>query len=237
MKRYFLFYFFVIFVSISEFSLILWPVVAINKTRSVVAIEDSTISADDPISNFGGDIQLQIGYEFDWLEAFIKFDLSDIPKDFNKAILKLEWTYLSIIIVLEIYETSSNWSEYSITWDNAPQERILIASGIVENRVLSYEITEALTVDQDWFSICLTSYTSHWICIASRECSSVYNPPRIVFYTNINNFSISFTNVVIGLIIGIIFTGILGLFIHKRYYKNSREKREKLINHNLISNV
>ena len=209
-------YLFILFVINSEFSLILSPIVALNKTRSIVATEDATIRAQDPTSNFGGNPELQIGYELDWLEAFIKFDLLSAPKDFKKAVLKLEWTYLSIIIVLEIYQTSTNWSEYSITWDNAPQERISITSGIVDyNGILRYEITEVLLEDQDSCSICLTSFTSHWIYIASRECSSEYNPPRVIFHFDDNALPSIFLSIVIGLVASCI----LGLILYQIYYK------------------
>ena len=198
----------------SEFSLFLNPFVR-EDSKSLIAIEDATISANEPTNNFGEDIRLKVGIEVDVLEAFIKFDLSKAPRDYNRIILKLEITDISSSGYLEFYETNTSWSEYTITWDNAPQQEVRVASGFIYTvGNINFELTEDILINQNMYSFCVT-FSSQKIEITSRECTKEYTPPKIVIYFNTSNLSNIFTSI----FVGIITSAILGLVLHRIYYR------------------
>ncbi|MFX1281665.1 MAG: DNRLRE domain-containing protein [Promethearchaeota archaeon] len=201
----------------SEFSLIFNSFGEIE-TKIIIATEDATVSANEPNNNFGDENQLQVGIEFDVLEAFIKFDFSNAPKKIEEAFLELEVNRFATYNSLEIYETPTNWSEYTITWNTAPEPGIRVAYAFIGGlRIYSFDITKALLGDQDSFSFCLT-YPYQWIGIASRECSSEYSPPQIIFFFAVDAFPTIFTSI----FVGIITASILGLILHKIYYKKEK---------------
>lgn len=220
MKRNLLRKIIIFWVILLQISLVLNPGIGLKETESITAVEDATIDAFETTLNYGNESHLEVGLGYDWLEALIKFDLSNSPEDFYKAELKLEFTSFShfdtITSLLEIYETTTNWSEYTITWENAPSHGVLITSGYVaEVGMYSFQITEAvLGILINW-SICFTSDTEDWIRIASKQCSSSYYPPRIIFYYNTSDLP----TLLVGIIVSLVGLSIIVVVLYKRYSK------------------
>ncbi|MFX1419429.1 MAG: DNRLRE domain-containing protein [Promethearchaeota archaeon] len=175
--------------------LLFLPPISLDNQKAITATANATIDEYNPDSNNGGSSALKIGYwildkyggsqrpeESFWI-SYIKFDLSDAPTNFNKAELKLEFLFVVTADILEIYETSSLWSEYSITWNNAPSNGDLIAKSYVsEEIVYSFNVTDLIGEISGSWSICLTLNDSNWMLLASRQCYSEYEPPQIIFY-------------------------------------------------------
>ncbi|UCC20344.1 MAG: DNRLRE domain-containing protein [Promethearchaeota archaeon] len=176
--------------------LLFLPQIPIEEQISITAIENATIDEYNPDSNFSADTDLKIGYwildkyggsqlpeESFWI-SYIKFDLSDAPTNFVNAELKLEFLFVEAAELLEIYETSSLWSEYAITWNNAPSNEDLLAESYVyEENVYSFDVKSIVEENAGYWSICLALNDSNWMLLASRKCYSEYEPPQIIYYT------------------------------------------------------
>lgn len=82
---------------------------ASTPVKPLTAIEDATIILEQPANNNGGEVILQVGYYGNWLEAYIKFDLSKAPNNFQKAEIHLEFPYIEVPMWVYLYETSADW--------------------------------------------------------------------------------------------------------------------------------
>lgn len=197
------------------------PALAFDRTKSIIAVQDSTIDAYNSNSNYGGDESLEVGHFVDWLKSFIKFDLSEAPENFHTAELRLEFSYIEATSVLSVYETSSQWSEYSITWNNAPAEGgIVISSQIAEEVIYVIDITDDIEGETGYYSLCLTSSNTHWLIIASRQCYSWYDPPTIVF-----TYTVSDLPFIIGGVVAVVVIGTIIIVIV--YSKANKKKKQK----------
>lgn len=196
------------------------PVMALKGKESFEAIADATVEASYPTSNYGGAILLYVGHFNDWLEAYIKFDLSDAPHSFLKAELQLDFTYVEAHSLVYCYETSTNWSEYTITWESAPSHGAIV--GIVNiSDEIAYKIdmTEELQNKSGLWSVCLASPNMNWLNLISRE-TSLYEPPQ-VFYT----YEISVLPIIRSTIVVVgCFGGILGLAFYIKYRKDRHDE-------------
>ncbi|MFW9973189.1 MAG: DNRLRE domain-containing protein [Candidatus Odinarchaeota archaeon] len=208
------------------------PPISIEDQKSIIAIANATIDEYNPDSNDGGDSVLEIGYrilekyggsqrpeESYWI-SYIKFDLSDAPNSYDRVELKLEFIFIEATDFLEIYATSSLWSEYLITWNNAPSNGDLIAENYVsEEIVYSFNVADLIEEKSGFWSICLILNDSNWMLLASRQCYNEFNPPQIIYYYMTTVFP-SIRD--LGLTIILIIT-ILGFVILYSYWKRKRE--------------
>lgn len=213
-----------------NFLFFLSPATARIETKSAIAIADSTIIQNLPTTNYGDYYELDIGwYSGDpntWMETFIKFDLSDKPNDLYKAELKLEFQHVSGPANIELYETSSNWYENSITWNNAPLYGLYILSQLITNEeIYTFDVSTPVEYNNGYWSICLTTFFTesefHWLYIASRENGDLfYTPPTIIFYYEVSDLPIILT--IVGIVVAVGVSGGLGYF----YYKKRKKLRD-----------
>lgn len=196
------------------------------QTKTITTVEDSTLDQYNPDSNYGGDSSLEIGYFIDWLEACIKFELSNKPNNVIAAELRLDFYSIEATTILEIYDMSSSWNELSITWNNAPPYGAFLGSFIVyQEAIYTIDITEEIESESGLWSICLTTNDPNWLLVASRECYSWQEPPKIEFTYEVSNLPI-IIGAIIGTVIGVAVVAIIIVVIIKK--KKSRETVEPL---------
>ncbi|MFX0035168.1 MAG: DNRLRE domain-containing protein [Candidatus Hermodarchaeota archaeon] len=208
-----------ILIIFSHLSIFWVPVLGRKETKTAVAIADATIDQYNPNSNYGGGISLEIGYFLEWLEACIKFDLSDKPAKTRKAELRLDFWYIEATTTVEIYDISSSWNEYTITWNNAPYYGEFLGEFTVyQDGIYIIEITDIIEFEAGQWSICLTAEEQNWLMLSSRE--SFGDPPKIVF-----TYEVSDLPIIIGVlvVIGIVAAIAIGGYTYTKKQKLRKE--------------
>ena len=196
-------------------------------TKTITTVADSTLDQYNPDSNYGGDPSLEIGYFIEWLEACIKFDLSNKPNNVIFAELNLDFYSIEASTIIEIYDMSSSWNELSITWNNAPPYGAYLESFIVSQEgIYVIDITEHIESESGFWSICLTANAANWLFLASKECYSWQEPPKISF-----TYEVSYLPIILGAvlvtIIGVAVVSLIIVVIIKK--KKSRETVKPLL--------
>lgn len=170
------------------------PIPRIHKT--VVPIEDAFVRSSVPKFNYGKEQELLAGYDSlnnESYQSFFKFVLpSDIQQNPKKLTAKLKLYFKQqTSINLNIYETTNDWSEEGITWDNQPEVVSLIKNISIENAVgyreidLSEKVLQWINDSAEQKSILITSEDNDFARFSSREFSSKpsleieYNDPTI----------------------------------------------------------
>ncbi len=204
------------------------PVMGLDRTKTITTVADATLEQYNPDSNYGGDSSLEIGYYYGWLEACIKFDLSNKPNNVIAAELRLDFYYVgATTTTVEIYDMSSSWYELSITWNNAPYYGAYLKNFVVyQDAIYVIDITEHIESESGLWSICLTTNDPNWLMLASKECYSWQEPPKIIFTYKVSNLPI-IIGAIIGTVIGVaVVSLIIVVVIIKK--KKSQETVEPL---------
>lgn len=210
-KKFLLFY--IIILNLSLFTL---PILAVEEQKSFEAIADSTVEAYYPTTNYGGAIILYVGHFNNWLETYIKFDLSNTPSTFRKVELQLEFTYVEASSWVYCYETSTDWGEYTITWENAPSHGTVLGSvNVTEEIIYKIDITDDLQNKSGLWSVCLASPDMNWLNLVSRE-TFLYDPPQVIYTYEVSVLPIIMSTIAI---IGF-FGGVLGIAFYIKYRKD-----------------
>jgi hypothetical protein len=91
-------------------------------------VEDTYVSQYEPSANYGGTSSLDVSYSDNMFilnkNAFLKFDLSQIPSNANIENASLH-VYTSALVtqtqtILVLYCPSNSWQELALTWNNMP---------------------------------------------------------------------------------------------------------------------
>jgi len=180
-----------------NFLLILSPALALEDSKSFIALEDATVYKNNPDINYGGENALKVGYSTNWIESYIKFDLSDAPANFTRVGLRIEIISFEANNSLRVFKTGNGWGEFNITWNDRPSKEIGISGGkITEDGIyvldltLGFDYSSTLTLESQYWSICLDSRDNNSIGMASKQCDNKYNPPVLIFYYNVSNIPI-----------------------------------------------
>ena len=191
-------------------------------TRTIDAVEDSTVHNLWPNQNQGGTITLRVDHIYDSKhEVVIKFDLSTISDIFYEAQFGFEVESLGGPINISIYEMESTWTEMGVTWNNVPPLGTHITDLYIDDTVF-YLINITIyagfvfLAQLESLSLRLTTNEapseSNWVKIVSRETSYYNSPaqrPQIRFYDTISEPLIGI-NLSIFITIGII-SGVIGI--------------------------
>jgi PKD repeat protein len=106
-----------------------------QQTSILSPVGDSWVEAEFPNDNHGSDTSLRVRSDSRTRRSYLRFDLSSIPtgKSITSVKLYLYCTYADANPSVEIYvhETGDDWSESTITWNNAPVVGALITSASV----------------------------------------------------------------------------------------------------------
>ena len=118
------------------------------------------------------------------------------------------------------YETSTDWNEYTITWENAPSHGTVVGSVNASEEILyKIDITDDLRNISGLWSVCLASPDMHWLNLISRE-TSLNEPPQIIYTYKLSAIPIIRSTIVVGGFFG----GILGLAFCIKYRKDRHEE-------------
>lgn len=183
---------------------------ALEDNKSFISIADSFIDEGDPDANFGGFTYLNVGYSNNWTKSFIKFDLLNAPFNFHKAELRIGFISVENSSLLEIHETDTGWSEYSITWNNSPLFGDSIASetipeGIQLFKHIKFDITDDLENVTGYWSIGLASSNVSLLKIAPKEHAPA---PIIMFYYQTSDL-LMFGKITLVASIGLVIVGVV----------------------------
>ena len=98
-------------------------VVYLNITFNITPSDDAYVYQRYPTRNYGSSYSLWVGYYYGYEYTFLKFNLSEIPKDaiVTNATLYLYAykVYRTPVVGVHFVENDS-WSENTITWNNMP---------------------------------------------------------------------------------------------------------------------
>ncbi|MFX1278402.1 MAG: type II CAAX prenyl endopeptidase Rce1 family protein [Promethearchaeota archaeon] len=213
--------FLIISIIISNFMLILSPVLALEESISFIAIEDATVDKNNPDTNYGGENDLKVAHGTNWYESFLKFNLTGVPDNFTRAVLKVKIISFEANNTLRVFRTGNEWSEFNITWNNRPSKEI----GILPPRKITKKGTylidltfgfdyamlgypSTLLLESLIWSICINTNDDNTISMASKQGDNRYFPPKLIFYYEVSNIPIFWggtigTLIIIGVILGV----------------------------------
>ena len=124
--------------------------VQVNAQLSPIADAYVNGAAASASLNYGTDVALRVKKGSTAIysrKTFIKFDLSSVsPSDTLKnAVLKLNVTTFPKVMNIQVLQTTDNWTETGITWNNAPASGTLIYSRQINGTgVYTWDISDYL---------------------------------------------------------------------------------------------
>lgn len=127
---------------------------------------------------------------------------------------------------VEIYETTSSWSENTITWSNAPSHGILLKYILIpQEPILIIDLTDSLEDESNLlWSIHLATDDLNYVYFSSRQYWTLldYKPPEIIYHYKVSDLPI-----IIGVIVGIGVVSIVGGLIYVKHRKKRKEIIER----------
>ncbi|MFX1426282.1 MAG: type II CAAX prenyl endopeptidase Rce1 family protein [Promethearchaeota archaeon] len=201
--------------------LILSPALALEESKSFIAIEDATVNKSNPDTNYGGEDDLKVAHNTDWYESFIKFNLTGAPSNFTRVVLKMKIISFEANNTLRIFKTGNEWGEFNITWNNRPSKVIGCHTyrKITKKGTHLFDLTfrfdfaiygypSTLLLKSLIWSICLNTNDDNTISIASKQGDNRYFPPKLIFYYEVSNIPIFLggtigTLIILGVILGV----------------------------------
>ncbi len=231
-----------IIITISIIEPILFTSFTLGYNREVIIMtdRDSYVSSgwfldnyDARDSNYGGRDWFFIGNSFGLKESYFHFNLTIIPSDAKILTAKIHFYLYSVEETLDIQacQTSCDWEEYSITWDDKPTHGVNISAlKVPANGNYQIDVSEYLTGKE--ISICLYTLKPHKKCDCqgyTREATKTQDevPHLLISYEIPNKFDILFNTLLTIILIAIIIsTSNLFLIIRKKK-KQRKEFEEK----------
>ena len=205
-----------------------------ERTKRIYTDRDTYIDSYSVDSNYGGKDylcigELIIGYD----HTFLHFDLSEIPEVFTKVYLSLDFYHLSETIDISIYSTLSSWTEYGLTWTNAPSEGSLVSHfvDIAEENVYHfgiYNFMESWNSNEISFIVKEFDYSeTGYIQLSSKEGAYFNNDkPHLLFYYEVEIEDVNLL-IPIFLIVGVAITvGIVIVLVKKSKTRKITESME-----------
>ena len=159
---------------------------------------DAFISANNPNSNYGGNVSLAVQSGGGGL-TLIRFNLASIPNGvtagmLNNAMLRLYVSGFTTAGTFDVYLVTSSWSENSVTNASAPLLGKLVASNIsvpasAKNNFIEVDVSSALSA---WLSgttnygleLVPSSGSSISVTFTSKEAASVSHEPALLYSFN-----------------------------------------------------
>ena len=132
--------------------LVLFSIISVQVNAQLIPVADAYVNgaAASATLNFGTDAALRVKKGSSAIycrKTFIKFDLSNIsPSDTLKyAVLKLNVTTFPKVMNIQVLQTTDNWTETGISWNNAPASGSLVYSRqITGTGMYSWDISDYL---------------------------------------------------------------------------------------------
>jgi hypothetical protein len=137
------------------------PIVRGDLPRTLYATADADVLQGSPNTNFGDSKSLWVGYDHcvpqKVARGLIKFDVSAIPAgtSITQATLRLylgsSCDYANRSHTVQVYRTSGNWAEMSVTWNSKP--------GYAEG----YGSSSLRSLGWGWYSFDVTGLVQGWV--------------------------------------------------------------------------
>jgi hypothetical protein len=166
---------------------------------------DAEVLQGYPTSNYGASSDMRVGYD-DYLNpdgqivrGLVRFDLSSLPTGatIDSATLRVylvaSWDYPDYTRTCTAYRIPSDWSESTVTWDNAPSPAEAYGSTGVTHGVWGWYSFDVTDLVRAWYNGTYTNrgimlrgpeYSgtdSSWKAFSTKEGS--YQPQLVVDYT------------------------------------------------------
>lgn len=205
----------------------------VETTKTIYTDRDTYIDSYNGDSNYGGKNYLFIGDHFSGYDhTFLHFDLSEIPEVCTKAYLSLDFYYISETIDISIYTTGNDWSEYGLTWINAPSEGSLVShfAEIAEGKVYQFNISnfmESWSLNEISFIVKEFDYSeTGYIQLSSKE-GAYYDADKphllISYEEEVEDFDPLF--IIFIIVGGIITIGIVVFLVQKSKTRKIKENQ------------
>ena len=129
-----------------------------DQTITTVAEKDSYVSSYYPTSNYGGASWLIFGnYILGWNEAYLFFNFSDKPTNWENAEISIDMYSVSETFNVTVSLINDTWDEYTINWLNKPLHREIITTfTVAEGKIYKINITDYIA-GRNNISICLNA--------------------------------------------------------------------------------
>jgi len=125
--------------------------------------------------------------------TYIQFDITSLPSELDRAILRLRCTNLGGTIEVSIKEVTASWSESGLTWNTKPTQnevRYDVVSISASSAFYDFDITELY---KKWKSgnnyglaVCINS-GSNFATFASEDHATTAYRPRLIIVSNSGN--------------------------------------------------
>lgn len=122
-----------------------------QNSKELTAIEDATVHIKSRDANYGGEDKIEVKRSGRIINAFVKFDISGHEASINKAIMKLYCVGMENTDVstgIDVYATENDWSEKTLTYNNAPKPIRKQCSVTVDKKDQYYEFDVTKFVKQ-----------------------------------------------------------------------------------------
>lgn len=166
--------FLIIGFSIVLATIFITPVRAVTTEITTISEKDSYVESMLNTTNNGDSIWVLFGYNsnlFEFDEAYIHFNFSDKPENWEKAEISIDATMFGQFNATVCLITD-NWGEGTITWANKPLHGEVITTFEVTGTAF-YRFDISNYIQGDNISICLNSSNSYkktgYVMATSRE--------------------------------------------------------------------
>jgi hypothetical protein len=144
------------------------------------SIADAEIREGYPVNNYGNSTLMRCGYDDSYepdgriMRCLIKFDISSLPSGstINNAKLYVylvgSWDYPGQTRTYTTYRIASNWSESTITWNNAPSYAQAYGSTGVTHEAWGWYSFDVTNLVRAWYN---GTYPNYGIMLRGPEWS------------------------------------------------------------------
>jgi hypothetical protein len=155
-------------------------IITVLPQYSFTAVEDASISSNEPAANFGTAQTLEIrDHKKQAYQSYVKFDVSGVQGVVTSVKLRL-YSTVGSNSVSSVYLVSNDWAETGITWNNAPGISGSPLDSLDTNETdvwVEYDVTSAVSGD-GIVSFGFTNNHPNWVNYNAREAG--VNPPTLV---------------------------------------------------------
>jgi hypothetical protein len=119
-------------------------------TLTVPILEDTSVWQSNPASSYGTGQTLRVaggGAGNDW-NSLLKFNVSGVYGPVSSAKLRLH--NLDVLAgTVSVFKTTSNWSETTVTWNNAPaaQQQLAQVTNPPAGQIVEWDVAAAIAAD------------------------------------------------------------------------------------------
>jgi hypothetical protein len=154
--------------------------VAPTTAFSFAPLEDAYISKTKPTLSFGYSNMLRV-YGGPLGASYLRFDVQGLPGSVSRATLRLYANSRSVSGFQVHLVNDTNWSESTLTYQNAPPvgDLIIASEGFPAHQWVSVDLTSLIKGDGT-YNIVLITFNGAPVSFASREAVAPYHPQLVV---------------------------------------------------------